>query len=178
MVYQNMDQIYIDDEEAIKEFGIIVDTVNFDDITEAIELLNKAKQYLKENNKIKKKYRIDALDLSTIDLNFDSFEVGNTYRVINPLINVDEDLRIIEKTLDINYPQNSSLTIGDKFEDIKDYQLGITKATKSLNTLRYNVTAATENVLSMNRDLQQTVNSLMTTNESLEKIRKRLIMGV
>ena len=169
---------YVEDEEAIKEFGVIVDTVNFDDITEAIELLNKAKSYLKENNKIKKKYKIDALDLSTIDLNFDSFEVGNTYRVINPLMNIDEELRIIEKTLDINSPQNSSLTFGDKFEDIKDYQLGITKATKDLNTLRYNVTAATENVLTINRDLQKTVNSLMTTNESLEKIKKRLIMGV
>lgn len=169
---------YVEDEEAIKEFGVIVDTVNFDDITEAIELLNKAKSYLKENNKIKKKYKIDALDLSTIDLNFDSFEVGNKYRVINPLMNIDEELRIIEKTLDINSPQNSSLTFGDKFEDIKDYQLGITKATKDLNTLRYNVTAATENVLTINRDLQKTVNSLMTTNESLEKIKKRLIMGV
>ena len=169
---------YVEDEEAIKEFGVIVDTVNFDDITEAIDLLNKAKSYLKENNKIKKKYKIDALDLSTIDLNFDSFEVGNTYRVINSLMNIDEELRIIEKTLDINSPQNSSLTFGDKFEDIKDYQLGITKTTKDLNTLRYNVTAATENVLTINRDLQKTVNSLMTTNESLEKIKKRLIMGV
>ena len=169
---------YVEDEEAIKEFGVIVDTVNFDDITEDIELLNKAKSYLKENNKIKKKYKIDALDLSTIDLNFDSFEVGNTYRVINPLMNIDEELRIIEKTLDINSPQNSSLTFGDKFEDIKDYQLGITKTTKDLNTLRYNVTAATENVLTINRDLQKTVDSLMATNESLEKIKKRLIMGV
>ena len=169
---------YVEDEEAIKEFGVIVDTVNFDDITEAIDLLNKAKSYLKENNKIKKKYKIDALDLSTIDLNFDSFEVGNKYRVINSLMNIDEELRIIEKTLDINSPQNSSLTFGDKFEDIKDYQLGITKATKDLNTLRYNVTAATENVLTINRDLQKTVDSLMTTNESLEKIKKRLIMGV
>ena len=169
---------YVEDEEAIKEFGVIVDTVNFDDITEAIELLNKAKSYLKENNKIKKKYKIDALDLSKIDLNFDSFEVGNTYRVINSLMNIDEELRIIEKTLDINSPQNSSLTFGDKFEDIKDYQLGITKTTKDLNTLRYNVTAATENVLTINRDLQKTVDSLMTTNESLEKIKKRLIMGV
>ena len=169
---------YVEDEEAIKEFGVIVDTVNFDDITEAIELLNKAKSYLKENNKIKKKYKIDALDLSKIDLNFDSFEVGNTYRVINSLMNIDEELRIIEKTLDINSPQNSSLTFGDKFEDIKDYQLGITKATKDLNALRYNVTAATENVLTINRDLQKTVDSLMATNESLEKIKKRLIMGV
>ena len=169
---------YVEDEEAIKEFGVIVDTVNFDDITEDIELLNKAKSYLKENNKIKKKYKIDALDLSTIDLNFDSFEVGNTYRVINSLMNIDEELRIIEKTLDINSPQNSSLTFGDKFEDIKDYQLGITKVTKDLNTLRYNVTAATENVLTINKDLQKTVDSLMATNESLEKIKKRLIMGV
>lgn len=169
---------YVEDKEAIKEFGVIVDTVNFDDITEAIDLLNKAKSYLKENNKIKKKYKIDALDLSTIDLNFDSFEVGNKYRVINSLMNIDEELRIIEKTLDINSPQNSSLTFGDKFEDIKDYQLGITKATKDLNTLRYNVTAATENVLTINRDLQKTVDSLMATNESLEKIKKRLIMGV
>ena len=169
---------YVEDKEAVKEFGVIVDTVNFDDITEAIDLLNKAKSYLKENNKIKKKYKIDALDLSTIDLNFDSFEVGNKYRVINSLMNIDEDLRIIEKTLDINSPQNSSLTFGDKFEDIKDYQLGITKTTKDLNTLRYNVTAATENVLTINRDLQKTVDSLMATNESLEKIKKRLIMGV
>ena len=169
---------YVEDEEAIKEFGVIVDTGNFDDITEDIELLNKAKSYLKENNKIKKKYKIDALDLSTIDLNFDSFEVGNKYRVINSLMNIDEELRIIEKTLDINSPQNSSMTFGDKFEDIKDYQLGITKTAKDLNTLRYNVTAATENVLTINRDLQKTINSLMATNESLEKIKKRLIMGV
>ena len=169
---------YVEDEEAIKVIEVRINTVNFEDITEDIKLLNKAKSYLKENNKIKKKYKIDALDLSKIDLNFDSFEVGNTYRVTNSLMNIDEDLRIIEKTLDINSPQNSSLTFGDKFEDIKDYQLGITKATKDLNTLRYNVTAATENVLTINRDLQKTVDSLMATNESLEKIKKRLIMGV
>ena len=35
-----------------------------------------------------------------------------------------------------------------------------------------------KNVLTINRNLQKTVDSLMTTNESLEKIKKRLIMGV
>lgn len=118
---------YIDDEEAISKFGIIVDTVTYDDVTIVENLLRKGKEYLKENNKIKKKHKVTALDLSTIGLDVDSFEVGNIYRVVNPLMNIYEDLRVIEKTLDINSPQSSSLSIGDKFEDIKDYQLSIEK---------------------------------------------------
>ena len=88
----NNDLNYIDDEEAISEFGIIVDTVTYDDVTVIENLFRKGKEYLKENNKIKKKHKVTALDLSTIGLDIDSFEVGNTYRVVNPLMNIDEDL--------------------------------------------------------------------------------------
>ena len=130
---------YIDDEEAISEFGIIADTVTFDDVNIVENLLSKGKDYLKENNKIKKKHKINALDLSLIGLDVASFEVGNTYRVINPLMNIDEDLRVIEKTLDINSPQSSSLSIGDKFEDIKDYQLDNIATAKEVKTIKENV---------------------------------------
>ena len=57
---------YIDDKEAISEFGIIADTVTFDDVNIVENLLSKGKDYLKENNKIKKKHKINALDLSLI----------------------------------------------------------------------------------------------------------------
>ena len=56
---------YIDDEEAISKFGIIVDTVIYDDVNIVENLLRKGKEYLKEN-KIKKKHKVTALDLSTI----------------------------------------------------------------------------------------------------------------
>lgn len=142
----NNDLNYIDDEEAISEFGIIVDTVTYDDVTVIENLFRKGKEYLKENNKIKKKHKVTALDLSTIGLDIDSFEVGNTYRVVNPLMNIDEDLRVTEKTLDINSPQSSTLSIGDKFEDIKDYQLDNIATAKEVKSVKETV-QTTVNVL-------------------------------
>ena len=158
---------YIDDEEAIAEFGIIVDTVTFDDVNIVENLLNKGKDYLKENNKIKKKHKINALDLSLIGLDVDSFEVGNTYRVINPLMKIDEDLRVIEKTLDINSPQSSSLSIGDKFEDIKDYQLDNMATAREVKSVKETVQTTVNALNSVSVELNNTVEILNNTNENM-----------
>lgn len=158
---------YIDDEEAIAEFGIIADTVTFDDVNIVENLLNKGKEYLKENNKIKKKHKINALDLSLIGLDIASFEVGNTYRVVNPLMNIDEDLRVIEKTLDINSPQSSSLSIGDKFEDIKDYQLDNIATAKEVKTVKETVQTTVNTLNSVSIELNNTVETLNNTNATI-----------
>lgn len=158
---------YIDDIEAIEEFGVIVDSVTWDDVTQVSNLLKKGQEYLKENNRIKKKYKVTALDLSTIGLDFDSFEVGNTYRVINPLMKIDEDLRVIEKTLDINSPQSSSLSIGDKFEDIKDYQLDNIATAKEVKTVKETVQTTVNALNSVSVELNNTVEILNNTNENM-----------
>lgn len=155
---------YIDDAEAIEEFGIIVDTVTWDDVTVASILLTKGQSYLSANNKIKKKHKITALDLSVIGLDFDSFEVGNSYRVINPLMSIDEDLRVVEKNIDIFNPQNSSLTVGDKFEDIKAYQLGISKANRNLQTLNENLNSTIDTVNTVNTQLGEIVEVVNNNN--------------
>jgi hypothetical protein len=157
---------YIDDEEAISKFGIIVDTVIYDDVNIVENLLRKGKEYLKEN-KIKKKHKVTALDLSTIGLDIHSFEVGNTYRVINLLMNIDEDLKVIEKTLDINSPQSSSLSIGDKFEDIKDYQLDTIATAKEVKTVKETVQTTVIALNSVSVELNNTVEILNNTNENM-----------
>lgn len=158
---------YIDDEEAISEFGIIVDTVTYDDVNIVENLLRKGKEYLRENNKIKKKHKVTALDLSTIGLDVDSFEVGNTYRVINPLMKIDEDLRVIEKTLDINSPQSSSLSIGDKFEDIKDYQLDNIATAKEVKSVKETVQTTVNALNTVSNELNNTVEVLNNTNKNM-----------
>ena len=158
---------YIDDIEAIEEFGVIVDCINWDDVTVPSNLLRKGKEYLKENNRIKKKYKLTTLDLSTIGLDIDSFEVGNTYRVINPLMNIDEDLRVIEKTLDINSPQSSSLSIGDKFEDIKNYQLDNIATAKEVKSVKETVQTTVSALNSVSVELNNTVEILNTANENI-----------
>ena len=158
---------YIDDIEAIEEFGIIADSVSFDNITLVENLLSKGKAYLKENNRIKKKHSIDALDLSIIGLDFDSFEVGNTHRVINPVMKINEELRIIEKTLDINLPQSSSLTIGDKFEDLKEYQLDSINTAKEVKIVKGTVQTTVNVLNSVSIELNNTIDVLNTSNQNL-----------
>ncbi|WP_066679307.1 phage tail spike protein, partial [Clostridium septicum] len=158
---------YIDDIEAIDEFGIIVDSISWDNVNEPSNLLRKGKEYLEANNKIKNKIKITALDLSIIGLDVDSFEVGNTYKIINPIMNINEELRVIEKSIDIYNYQNSTLTLGERFEDIKQYQLGIVKANKNIQTLNENVNSTIDVVKTISTESKNTAKVLNKTNEVL-----------
>ena len=197
---------YIDDEEAIAKFGIIVGSETWDDVTLATNLLAKGKEFQKENNRIKKAHKLSALDLSLIGLDLDSFEVGSYYPVINDLMGIDETLRIVEKTISIENPQTSTLTIGDKFVDIKDYQLETFSTAQEVATVKSNVQSAFKNISNLSVELTKTAQSLQGANTSisdlaaivsanieatntiitnmsamndkLERINKRLTMGV
>lgn len=161
---------YIDDIEAIEKFGVIVDSVNWDDVTNPSNLLRKGQEYIRENNKIKKKYKVTALDLSTIGLDFDSFEVSNSYPVINPVMNINENLRVIEKTIDIYNPQSSSLSIGDKLEDIKDYQLENVTTAKEVKSVKETVQTTVNVLNTVSNELNNTVEVLNNTNATVGDI--------
>lgn len=131
---------YLDDIDAIEEFGIIEGIVTWDDVTTPAALLTKGKNYLK-SQKISITNKINALDLSLIGLDIDSFEVGNYYPLKHELLDIDYNVRIIEKTIDISSPESSSITLGDKQIDIKDYQLEMEKQTNKINSISKDITS-------------------------------------
>lgn len=122
---------YIEDSALVAKYGVISGTQTWDDVTQASILKTKATAYLKNANKAKKQYKITAVDLSTIDMNFEQFELGCWYRVVNLLMGIDEDLRIIGITINLDSPEQSELTFGDKFETMTGF---MTAKTKSLQT--------------------------------------------
>lgn len=122
---------YIEDSALVAKYGVISGTQTWDDVTQASILKTKATAYLKSANKAKKQYKITVVDLSTIDMNFEQFELGCWYRVVNPLMGIDEDLRIIGITINLDNPEQSELTFGDKFETMTGF---MTAKTKSLQT--------------------------------------------
>lgn len=122
---------YVEDSALVAKYGVISGTQTWDDVTQASILKTKATAYLKNANKAKKQYKITAVDLSTIDMNFEQFELGCWYRVVNPLMGIDEDLRIIGITINLDNPEQSELTFGDKFETMTGF---MTAKTKSLQT--------------------------------------------
>jgi len=114
---------YIEDTNALKRFGIKVEYVYFDDVTDATNLLSKGQQYLAENNKVLVKYSITALDLSLLGLDIDDFDVYNYHPIKNKLLLIDDTARIVKKSIDIsNSNVSSSIEVGDNFKTLSDIQ--------------------------------------------------------
>lgn len=135
-----MGKKYIDNTELINKYGIICGTVTFDDIVgegaeesaAAVRLYNKSKAYMDTVNTELRQYQITALDLSKISEDFDEFELGNRHIVKNRLMGIDEELRIIKRTLSIDEPQKSVLTFGDKFETLTGFTAKQGKQTEKM----------------------------------------------
>lgn len=154
---------YVDDEEAIKLYGVIEKVFVFDDVTIPENLLLKIKEKQKESNRKLVKHQISAIDLYSIGLDTETFEVGNYHRFINSVMGIDEELRIVEKVIDINDLTNSKLAIGDKLEDIKEYQLKALKNEKNITRVQETVTTTVKVVGNVNSTLNTTIDSLNDT---------------
>lgn len=126
---------YIDRDDLIAEFGIQGGSITWDDITLPNRLLTTARNWINNQKVSHTQYELSALDLSLIDLDIDNFDVGNSHPVINPIMGIDESLRIIGKTTDINNPQDASLKIGDKFKNLDEYQADANRSAKKVVNL-------------------------------------------
>ena len=116
----NNGKIYIDDTAAMAKYGVIVGKVEFDDITLPQNLLSAGRKYLEKNNRVQKAYKAQVLDLSPLYDSYEGFRAGNTYHFKNKLLGIDEELRLIKRTVDIYKPHKPSVEIGDKSEKITD----------------------------------------------------------
>lgn len=123
---------YIEDSSLVVKYGVISGTQIWDDVTLASNLLSNGKEYLKSVNRAKVQYQITALDLSRIDKHIEQFELGCWYRVKNSLMNIDEDLRIVGISIDLDNPQQASqLTFGDRFETLSGFMTAKTQSLQS-----------------------------------------------
>lgn len=122
---------YIEDSSLVAKYGIISGTQIWDDVTLASNLLSKGKEYLKSVNRAKVQYQITALDLSRIDKHIEQFELGCWYRVKNSIMGIDEDLRIVGISIDLDNPQASQLTFGDRFETLSGFMTAKTQSLQS-----------------------------------------------
>lgn len=123
---------YIEDSSLVAKYGVISGTQIWDDVTLASNLLSKGKEHLKSVNRAKVQYQITALDLSRRGKHIEQFELGCWYRVKNSLMDIDEDLRIVGISIDLDNPQQASqLIFGDRFETFSGFMTAKTQSLQS-----------------------------------------------
>lgn len=137
---------YIDVPELIEEFGIQGGSITWNDVTLAENLLSKGQGWLASQKTAQVQYKLSAIDLSLIGLDINSFDKGWTYPVINPIMAIDERLRVIGKSTDIINPEKADLTIGDKFKDLEEYQRDANRSARKVIDLENIVGNQTERI--------------------------------
>ena len=133
---------YVEDAEYLSRYGVVETTQFWDDVNSLEILKSKGAAWLKENNRITVSYEIDAFDLSLIDVDSDELTVGNIYPVRNELLNIDEKLRVISRTIDVIEPQKTTLEFGSKKQTLTNMQTSINQYV--VETVEKNVKANAE----------------------------------
>ena len=159
---------YIDDVALINEFGIQGGSITWDDITLPSRLLSTGNNWLANQKVALVQYEISALDLSLIGLDIDDFDVGNSHQVINQIMEINENLRIIGKSTDINKPHDDSLKIGDKFKNLDEYQADANKSAKNIIELENTVSRQSQKIGTLNVDLNNAKDELEQTKQQLQ----------
>ncbi|MDK8641336.1 phage tail spike protein [Niallia taxi] len=159
---------YIDNIELIKEFGIQGGSVTWDDVTLPDNLLSKGRGWFNQQKTSLNQFKLSAVDLALIELDIDYLDKGNSYPVKNSIMGIDERLRVIGKSLDINNPQNAGLTIGDKFKTLGQYQVDGKKSEQRISLLQNTLDNQVKKIGTLSNDLSTTKQDLVETKQILE----------
>jgi hypothetical protein len=113
---------WVDDAAKIEALGIVCGVLDCPDITEQSNLYRRAREFMAEENRLQLSHTLTAIDLRELGHDIDSINCGDSYRVRNTLIGLDEVLRVVKKTFDINTPYKGSITIGEKTATLSNVQ--------------------------------------------------------
>lgn len=108
----NNDLDFIQDEDAVREYGVICKAMYWDEIVTPEALLSKAQQYLNRNKNLITSLELTAIDIALLDKSIDSFMIGDTIKVRSKPHGVDDMLyQLTEQDIDFLHPQNDRITL-------------------------------------------------------------------
>ena len=114
---------YVYSPEAVEKYGYIFETVTWDDVALPENLLRKGKEELQNHINLTRTIELQAVDLHNMNLDIQSFGLGNYTKVISKPHDFNEML--LTRKLDINLldPSDGSLTLGDERVTFVDKQV-------------------------------------------------------
>lgn len=149
---------YLVDEEAKAQFGFIVKSVKFDNITDAAELKTAGEAHLAGFVKLPETIELTAADLATVDKSFTSFRLGTQVRV-NSILHGLSGLFLVSKlSLKLLNPASNRLTLGKTVQAFSEAVKGISEGQGLiLQTVEKNAQTASEAVYNVEQNLLSTI---------------------
>lgn len=111
---------YVTDSNAQQIFGSICKIVTWDEVTDPNELYALAVDHLSKSITTATTITLRAIDLSLININYESIKVGDGIRVISEPHGIDDIFQCVKISYDILSPDNSEYEFGAKKKSITE----------------------------------------------------------
>ena len=149
---------YVEDVEAVKKYGRIYKTMTWDDVTDANNLIAKARKALSDNINLNQSIKLSAVDLHLLNTNIQSFQLFNYTRVVSVPHNINQLFLVRKIDLDLLNSTTGILTLGDEKKSFVDKTVEDKKGINGLiiDTQQKNDTAIEVVRKQMHSELTQT----------------------
>lgn len=149
---------FIEDASAISQYGTIVKTVIFDDVTIAENLKAKGQAYLSSLVKLPESIELTAADLATVSTAFSSFHLGTYVDVVSKPHGLNQKFLVRKLSIHLLDPAANKLTLGGVFEGLAASLKGLTDTQgKIINEISESVRKASEAVYNVEQNLESSI---------------------
>ena len=111
---------YVYDEEAVALYGWIFDTVVWDDVTVAGNLLTKAKKELASRRLLSIRLELNAIDLHLLDVDIERIKLGDQIKVVSEPHGINQYMIVSSMVINIDDPAQNSICLGDSRTSLTD----------------------------------------------------------
>lgn len=147
---------YLINTEQAKKFGLIFQTIIWDDVTIAENLKSKAEAYLSSIGVLTNTITINAVDISPLDPTLRSFKIGTKVRVKSSHHKVEETFTIEKLSIELMKPESNKLTLGSSF---KSFTEQTSSTSSAIQTIGQKVDSAEGKIINIETDITSKVSS-------------------
>lgn len=123
---------FVQDADAISQYGIIVKSVVFDDVTDAEALKQRGQAHLAQSVNLPDTIELTAADLAATGVDIASFHLGTNVRVISRPHGIDQLFTVTKLSINLFNPAANKLTLGGTVEGFSGSVQGIGQAQRNI----------------------------------------------
>lgn len=177
---------FVQDSDAIAQYGIIVKTVIFEDVTEPENLKTKGQAQLSDSVKQWESIELTSADLATVDKAITSFHLGTQVQVDSNPHGLNQRFLVHKLSLKLFEPIANKMTLGKTIPAFSEAVKGISdNQSVILQTVEKTAQMASEAVYNVEQNLlasiqvsEQNIQSTVAENYSLKEDTESLISSV
>lgn len=177
---------FAQDPDAIAQYGTIVKSVIFEDVTDPENLKAKGQVHLSDSVNLWETIELTAADLATVDKTITSFHLGTQVRAVSEPHGLDQRFLVSKLSIMLLDPAANKMTLGKVIPAFSEAVKGISDGqVLILQTVEKTAQAASEAVYNVEQNLLASINvsaeniqSVVAENYSLKEDTEALVSSV